>query len=209
MHAGTLSLHAQNALAKLGRSGILTSSYLAGGSALALHLGHRKSYDLDFYTRENLKAEDVASQISKIGKFEITLLEPPHTILGVFEGIKFSLFRYDYPLIGRITLFKSVAFVSREDIAAMKLSAITGRATKRDYIDLYFLAKLYSFDKMLKFYKKKFGKLGNNLYFIIKALGFFGDCENDEMPKMITPVSWEKVKDFFADQSMRLAHKYI
>lgn len=209
MHAGTLPVNAQNALAKLGQSEIFTSCYLAGGSALALHLGHRKSVDLDFYTQKSILAKDIPVQLTKLGKFSVTLLEPPHTILGEFEGIKLSLFRYNYPLIGKFSIFKSIKVASVEDIAAMKLSAISGRATKRDYIDLYFITQKFTVETMIDLYVKKFGDTGNNLYVIIKALGFFEDAKEDNMPAMIKPVKWAEVQDFFAKESLRLAKKYL
>lgn len=209
MHAGTLSDNAQNALAILGKSGFLKECHLAGGSALALHLGHRKSYDFDFYTRKKLLVEDIAFQLKKLGDFHTTLLEPPHTLLGEFQKVKFSLFRYDYPLIGPVSILKDISIASIQDIAAMKLSAITGRATKRDYIDLYFISKTYTIDQILDFYDKKFGNLGNNIYPIIKALGFFEDAEADQMPQMIKEVSWEKVKGFFLAETLHLTKKYL
>jgi len=209
MHAGTLPVNAQNALAKLGKSNIFTESYLAGGSALALHLGHRISVDLDFYTRKNVSVEDIPFQINRFGKFSVTILEPPHTVAGEFESIKLSLFRYDYPMIGKFSIFKNVKIASIEDIAAMKLSAISGRATKRDYVDLYFISRIYEVDKIIDFYIKKFGDTGNNIYVIMKALGFFEDAEGDEMPKMIKKVVWNEVKVFFSKETIRLAKKYI
>lgn len=209
MHAGTLSDTAQAALAKLGKSGIVKDVYLAGGSALALHLGHRKSYDFDFYTRLTLLVEDIAPQLAKIGSFKTTLLESPHTLLGEFEEVKISLFRYDYPLIDTVTIFKNITVAGVKDIAAMMLSAVTGRATKRDYVDLYILAKQFPLEKQFNWYRKKFGKLGNNLYAIIKALSYYEDAEVDEMPHMIKKVTWDEVKRFFTNESMRLAKKYL
>src|SRR3972149_3683694 len=209
MHAGTLPVNAQNALAKLGKSNIFTESYLAGGSALALHLGHRISVDLDFYTQKKILAKDLPVQLARIGKFTVSLLEPPHTILGEFEGTKLSLFRYDYPMIGKFSIFKNIKIAGVEDIAAMKLSAISGRATKRDYIDLYFITQKFTVETMIDLYVKKFGDTGNNLYVIIKALGFFEDAKEDNMPAMIKPVKWAEVQDFFAKESLRLAKKYL
>lgn len=209
MHAGTLSVAAQNALAVLGKSGIFNRAYLAGGSALALHLGHRKSYDFDFFTRENIRVEDVATQLKKLGSFKTTLLETPHTLLGEFREVKLSLFRYDYPLIDTLIQFKDIALASIKDIATMKLSSITGRATKRDYVDLFVLAQIYTLDDQFTWHEKKFGILGNNRYAIIKALGYFEDAETDTMPQMLRPVSWEEVKRFFTNESMRLAKKYL
>jgi len=209
MHAGTLSKSAQAALAVLGTSGIFKSSYLAGGSALALHLGHRRSYDFDFYTQKNIRAEDIASQLGELGNFKTTLLEPPHTLLGEFQGVKLSIFRYNYPLIEKVSTFQNIALASLADISAMKLSAITGRATKRDYVDLYLLAIRFSLEQIFQWFDKKFGVLGNNMYVIIKALGFFVDAESDDMPQMLIKVSWRQVKDFFTSESLRLAKKYL
>ncbi|OGG21172.1 hypothetical protein A3B48_03300 [Candidatus Gottesmanbacteria bacterium RIFCSPLOWO2_01_FULL_40_10] len=117
-------------MAKLGKSNIFTESYLAGGSALALHLGHRISVDLDFYTRKNVSVEDIPFQINRFGKFSVTILEPPHTVAGEFESIKLSLFRYDYPMIGKFSIFKNVKIASIEDIAAMS-SGIRGQMITR------------------------------------------------------------------------------
>ncbi len=209
MHAGTLSESAQTALAVLGKSRILSKCYLAGGSALALRLGHRKSFDFDFYTRSNFSAENIAVELSKIGKFETSLLEPPHTLLGIFNGVKFSLFLYDYPLIGETTNYQTVTVAGLEDIAAMKLSAISGRATKRDYVDIFVVSKSASLEQQLEWYHKKFGDLGNNPYVTIKALGYFEDAEDDDMPLMIAKISWEEVKKFLSLESQRLARKFI
>lgn len=210
MHAATLSLAAQSNLAILGKSGLLNQSYLAGGSALALHLGHRKSYDFDFYTRtKEFRAENFAAGLKKLGRFRTTLIEPPHTLLGEFRGVKFSIFYYDYPLIKPSSSFKNVAVASIADIAAMKLSAITGRATKRDYVDLYILGRRFSLEKMFGWYQKKFGVLGNNLYTLIKALGYFEDAESDTMPKMIHHASWDQAKKFLAAESLRLARRLL
>ncbi len=206
MVPGTLSESAQAALAVLGTSEIIGKCYLAGGSALSLQLGHRKSYDFDFFTREKLQAQAIATHLADLGDFSTTLLEPPHTVMGEFNGVKFSLFRYDYPLIGQTVAFGGVTLASIEDIAAMKLTAIGGRATKRDYIDIYTISQQIPLDRQLDLYEKKFGDLGNNRYVIIKALGFFDDAEGDDIPRILdTSITWEKVKVFLSHESMRLA----
>lgn len=210
MHEGTLSQHAQAALATLSASSVVSRWYLAGGTALALQLGHRLSYDLDFYVQDAVLASDVAAEISKLGRFKTTLLEPPHTLIGEFNEVKFSLFRYTYPLLRPFAFFSGIAIASPEDIMTMKLTAICSRATKRDYVDLYVLVqKGYSFDQALTWYTQKFGQLGNNLYVIITALKYFEDAEADDMPKMLVSLSWEEVKKFLASESLRLGKKYL
>lgn len=204
MYAGTISQHAQDALGVLGASGLLTKSYLAGGTALAFHLGHRMSQDFDFYISGVYNIEAIAADLAKLGEFTSTDILPPHTLLGTFRDIKFSLFRYDYPIIDQMEQIQQISVAGIKDIAAMKLTAICGRATKRDYIDLFVLQKQFSFETMLSWYEQKFGPLGNNLYVIIKAIGFFDDAEEDSMPQMLIPLSWEEVKHFFSKESMRL-----
>ncbi|HLD24297.1 MAG TPA: nucleotidyl transferase AbiEii/AbiGii toxin family protein [Patescibacteria group bacterium] len=205
MHAGTLSLHAQEVLARLGASSVFTDAYLVGGTALALQLGHRKSYDFDFCTNKSLKAVEVSEKLSNVGKFIVDTLAPPHTLIGEFEGVKVSLFAYNYPLLDPFLSFAGVSLASVRDIAAMKLTAICGRAKKRDYMDIYIIARRYSFEEQFGWYDKKFGVLGNNAYTLIKALGYFEDAENDDVPEMLLPVTWEQVKTFLFTESMRLA----
>jgi hypothetical protein len=209
MHAATLSAHALTQLGVLGTSGIVRNAYLARGSALALHLGHRKSYDFDFFTPQALLASDLSAQLARVGAFTVTLLEPPHTLLGEFNGVKFSMFRYTYPLLAPLVPYENVMLASVPDIAAMKLTAISGRATKRDYVDLFMIGRQTPLDQMFQWYEKKFGDLGNNLYMLIKALGYLDDAEADDMPQMITPVSWEEVKNYFISESVRLGKKYL
>lgn len=204
MHAGTLSLHAQNILAQLGRSGVVSQMYLVGGTALALQLGHRVSQDFDFCVKGNVLAENIAHDLGGVGKLTVDLLEPPHTLLGTFEGIKISVFRYDYEMLEPYVYYQKVALASVKDIAAMKLSAICGRATKRDYVDLYVLAQSYKFEEMFTWYDRKYEALSNNVYTLIKALGYFDDAEGDEMPEMLIPVVWEQVKSFLLSESLRL-----
>lgn len=204
MHAGTLSLHAQNILAQLGRSGVVAEMYLVGGTALTLQLGHRVSQDFDFCVKGNVLAENIARDLGGVGKLTVDLLEPPHTLLGTFEGIKISVFRYDYEMLEPYVYYQKVALASVKDIAAMKLSAICGRATKRDYVDLYVLAQSYTFDEMFAWYDRKYGALSNNVYTLIKALGYFDDAQTDEMPEMLVPVGWEHVKAFLLSESLRL-----
>lgn len=209
MFAKTLSSTTQASLALLGKSGLLKDAYLAGGSALALHLGHRYSLDFDFFTRKHFKAENLINSLEKIGEFEKNTLSQD-TLLGIFNSVKFSLFYLEYPLIEKTESFLNVSIASTADIAAMKLAAIVDRGTKRDFIDLYFLAKeRYNLEKMLNFYNKKYQKLSENAYSILKALKYFEDAEESEMPKMIKKVSWKKIKRFFEKEVLKLGKKYL
>lgn len=209
MFTETLSDSARRSLAVLGKSGLLKNAYLAGGSALALHLGHRYSLDFDFFTRESFDAKKLASQLDRIGKFERSTLKKD-TLLGDFNAIKFSLFYLEYPLVYEPKRFSGILLAEQADIAAMKVAAIVDRGTKRDFIDLYFIAKeKYSLEKTFSFYDQKYQKLSENIYSILKALRYFQDAEDSEMPKMIQKVSWGEVKKFFEKEVIRLAKRHL
>jgi len=89
----------------------------------------------------------------------------------------------------------------------MKIHAIEERGTKRDFIDLYFLARDFSMEQMLDFYNQKYGVLEEHLYMIIRSLDYFAGAEDNDMPQMIERVSWKNVKKFFQKQAMRLAQE--
>jgi len=209
MFPGTLSDDSKNSLALLGKSKIFNKAYLAGGSSLALQLGHRRSIDFDFFSEEEFDPSQIKKQLRKIGNYKEET-EGPKTMVGLFNNIKFSYFNYPYALIKPPLKFLNVNLASKEDIAAMKLVAITGRGTKKDFIDLYFLAnKCFTFEKMFEFYDKKYHILSSNLFTLIKSLQFYFDADNKEMPEMVEKIDWETVKKYFQKEVVRLANKYI
>lgn len=183
---------------------IVKKSYLAGGTALALHLGHRISVDLDFFTPQIFDEKTLSGELSQLSEYqeEGTAWR---TVWGKIANTKFSLFYYQYPLIKKTIPFEGIQMLSKEDIAAMKIHAMETRGTKRDFIDLYFLAKEFTLEQMLKFYDQKYETLEDHLYIILRSMNYFIDADIEDMPEMLLPVSWEKVKKFFQDQTIALA----
>ncbi len=193
------------ALKLVSKIGIIKKSYLAGGTALALHFGHRISEDLDFFTLQALDENILLSNLKKLPEFkeEGTAWR---TVWGKIGNTKFSLFYYQYPLIKKLINFEGIQILDKEDIAAMKIHALEDRGTKRDFIDLYFLAKEFSLEQMLKFYDQKYGVLKKHFYMILRSLDYFQDAEQEDIsPEMIKKVSWDKVKEFFQKQTLSLA----
>ena len=183
---------------------MLNDGYLAGGTACALQIGHRVSLDLDFFTEIEFNTEVVLGQLEKLPGFKLDKTAK-WTILGSFPKVKFSNFYYRYPLIKKTTTFSKINLASLEDISAMKIAAICDRGTKRDFIDLFFLEKIFSIEQIFKFYDKKYGKLSDNSFHIMRSLAYFADAEEQGHPDMLIPISWEKVKEFFQDQAIKLA----
>jgi hypothetical protein len=209
MFGTTLSGDAKTALAILAKSGLVGDGYLAGGSSLALHFGHRYSLDFDFFSQKTFDPHKLAHDLKKIGQFKQTIAKGI-SLIGEFNKIKFSYFQYNYPLIGKLSSFLGINIASVDDIAAMKIVALMDRGTKRDFVDLYeIIRRGKSLEDILKLYDKKYKTLEENMFSIIKSLQYFDDAQDTDMPKMIASVSWEKAKEFFTSESMRLAHKYI
>lgn len=209
MFATVLSHDAQNALAILGKSGLLSQAYLAGGSALALQFGHRRSEDFDFFSLQEFSPDTLREELSKLGTFETTFAKGI-TLLGVFDEIKFSYFQYKYPLLEASIPYQDVAIAHANDIAAMKLAAIMDRGTKRDYVDLFILSQhRLSLESMLQLYDQKYHALENNIFSLLRAMNYFDEADTTNMPEMLISLSWEEVKKFFVAESMRLAKKYL
>lgn len=208
MFAKAVSKSTRDALALLGVSKILSDAYLAGGTACALYFGHRYSFDLDFFTNLEFPTKIVVRQLETLKGFSLQRTVK-WTVLGSFPGVKFSYFYYPYPLIGKTLQFGNIRIASLEDIAAMKIAAICDRGTKRDFIDLYFIVKeKFSVSIILKLYDKKYKKLSNNLYTILKSLHYFVDADQQSV-QMIKKISWEEVKEFFKKEVKRLSSELL
>jgi len=209
MFPATLSVSAQDTLALLGNHNFFKTTYLAGGSCLALQLGHRKSIDFDFFTSKPFELVEVITILSGIGKYDGEY-ETPRTLVGKFNQIKFSLFYYPYELIDKVVVYQGIDLAGLKDIAAMKLVAITDRGTKKDYVDLYFLAnKCFSIEEMFNFYDMKYHNFEINKMTLLKSLQYFEDADESEMPVMVEKLDWDKVKEFFEKETVKLAKKYL
>ncbi|MBI3577373.1 nucleotidyl transferase AbiEii/AbiGii toxin family protein [Candidatus Gottesmanbacteria bacterium] len=210
MFGSVLPDNAQAALALLGQNKPFPAdTYLAGGSALALQLGHRRSVDFDFFTPTPFNAKKLSKSLSALGVFqeEVAL---GISLIGIFQGVKISCFQYEYPLIHRAIAYQNIAIAHPHDIAPMKLVAITDRGVKKDFVDLYaIIHQGVSLDEMFIFYEQKYHLLESNKYTILKALGYFEEADQTDMPEMLIPLTWEEVKGFLSKESMQLAKKLL
>jgi predicted nucleotidyltransferase component of viral defense system len=182
----------------------IKKAYLAGGTALALQIGHRISVDLDFFTQEQFDAKELSTKLVKYPEFA-QAGTAEQTVWGTIGETKFSIFHYEYPLLEQTELFEGLQLASLADIAAMKIHAIEDRGTRRDFVDVYFLSKKYTFEDMLNYYQKKYSVLEDHLYSILRSLDYFEDAEKEtQMPNMLTDVFWKDVKKFFNKEAQKL-----
>lgn len=175
------------------------NAVLAGGTALALHLGHRISIDLDFFTGKVFNPEDIISALKKSGLPFRIISEGEGYLIFEADGIKISIFKYDYPFLEKTIRYEGVAVAGIIDIASMKVIAISQRGTKRDFIDLYFVLQKMPFHIIAEYMIKRFGKERINPVHIGKSLVYFSDAESNPEPGYIKGrgIDWDKVKVFF------------
>lgn len=164
---------------------------LVGGTALALQLGHRKSIDLDFFGL--VEFEQLAINELFIGFNSVEVLQKTKNI-NIFEinDVKVDFVNYSYPWLQKAVIIDGVLMAHKEDIAAMKIAAVTGRGSKKDFVDLYFLLQDYSLQQILDFYTQKY--FDASIYLAIKSLSYFDDADQEENPEMIMAISWETIK---------------
>lgn len=182
----------------------LDQFYLAGGTALALHLGHRSSADLDFFSKENFNEQIILQDLPKIGEFQLEE-KSKQTIIGILNNTKLSFLGYNYPLLNPLEKISNVSIADIYDIACMKIDTISSRGAKRDFVDIYFIAKeIIPLREIMILFQKKYVSLNYNMMHIKKGLVYFDDAESDPMPNMLKPADWQEIKYFFQDEIKKL-----
>ncbi|MCK5460326.1 nucleotidyl transferase AbiEii/AbiGii toxin family protein [Candidatus Parcubacteria bacterium] len=187
--------------------------YLAGGTALALQIGHRTSVDFDFYTLKKIKKGEL-KQIFKADLKDYKL-KVVRDIDNTFEisinNIYLSCFYYPYELIKKEIIAEGVKMASIEDIAAMKIVAISQRGKKRDFIDIYYLIKLFGLSRILTLTKKKYSEF--DIYNGLRGLLYFQDADNDSEISRIKifdkNLKWRNVKEFIKKEVFDFQKKAI
>ena len=164
---------------------------LVGGTALALQIGHRKSIDLDFFGHIDLEPLELNQELKEFGSV-ITRSSGRRIQRYMVCNIQVDFVEYDYPWLDKPITAEGLKLASCRDIAAMKLSAITNRGTRKDFVDIALLLKMFSLSDMLSFYKKKFSD--GELFSVLKSLVYFNDAEDAPMPNMLIPFDWKTAK---------------
>lgn len=171
---------------------------LVGGTALALQYGHRQSVDLDFFGSPLASQEDTIDMLSSLGN--ITIHNRTDKILQVvLRGIKVDVIDYSrYGWIDPPVVDDGIFLASPRDIAAMKINAIEGRGSRKDFVDIYMLLQHYTLSELLDFYSMKYPNY--SIFRALLSLTYFDDAETQAMPKMFIPQTWEEIKAYISDK---------
>lgn len=170
--------------------------YMAGGTALALQMGHRESMDFDFFSERPNVAEKTSEWLKEAFSRFTVREKDAHTLHAELQGVKLSFIgNYQYSLLQKPVQAENTRLASILDIGLMKLLAITHRATLRDYLDLAVIVRdAFPLQKLLEASRKKYGKRFN-LMIPLKALVAFDDIEMDSPTILDKNLSrhWKKI----------------
>jgi len=165
--------------------------FLAGGTSLALQIGHRKSIDLDLFGTVEADDISIVNSLKSFGNIQL-IKKTPNILIYIVNGIKVDIVNYSYPWIDAACKEDQLRLAGKKDIAAMKLAAITGRGSRKDFVDLYFLLQEFSLREMLSFYNQKYHD--GSSFLVLKSLTYFDDAELDPQLIMLKKADWNKVK---------------
>jgi hypothetical protein len=189
-------------LKKISSQPLFANHRLVGGTALALLYGHRLSVDLDFFSTELVEQEELILNLKSLGKVEI--VSRSKFINSFFiNNVKVDFVSLPYKWLAQPVVEDSIKLAGEKDIAAMKLSAITNRGSKKDFIDIALLIERLGLSQMISLYQTKYPD-GMEMM-VLRSLVYFQDAEEQSDPVMLIPYNWNEIKKIILDET----NKYI
>ncbi len=195
-----LSDEQRRALAALRPVALAEHLYLAGGTAVALHLGHRRSLDLDLFSeRADLDLDSVRRRLPQA---EVEVVSATDVAVHLrWSGAAVDVVRYPYaPLEAPIAGPEGVPLAGLRDLAVMKLAAIARRGIRRDFWDAWVIFTTTNITMTQAFddYLQKFGVAESSLYHVMRALTYFDDAERDPVvPAGMDEELWASIRRWF------------
>jgi hypothetical protein len=164
---------------------------LVGGTSLALQMGHRISIDIALFGASEINEDLFLEVLKKIGTVQI-IKKSKNILICSVNGIKVDFVNYQYRLLESPLLEENIRLVKKKDIAAMKVNAVAGRGSIKDFIDIYFLLNEFSINEMIGFYLQKYPD--GSEFMVRKSLTYFDDADNEEAPILFHDISWSEIK---------------
>lgn len=185
--------------------------YLAGGTALALQVGHRQSQDLDFFTvRPSFKEKALEAELIATKNWRTRSITS-RTLYGFFQNCQASFIAYPFFTSSRKFVSSGkIKILMPHDIAVMKIIAISQRGRKRDFVDLFwYCQKREPLIDVLKRVSTHYPAQKHNFNHFLTSLSYFADAEEDPMPKIFFKASWKEIKKFFQKEVVKISKKYF
>lgn len=204
MHPKVLRARGWRVVRSLVRAGITEGWVLAGGTGLALQLGHRISDDLDFFRADPFAPDALLSRLAGLGRVAVQS-RSAGTLHVTLDALRVSFLGAEAPLLFGGTPYRGLLLADPRDIAVMKVIAVGGRGSRKDFVDLYFyLQGGGTLDGLLAMVRRRFAGVDYNTYHLLRSLVFFEDAESEPMPRLIRPTDWRDVRRTLEAEVTRL-----
>jgi hypothetical protein len=181
--------------------------YLAGGTAIGLYLGHRRSVDLDWFRAEPFDPTALLNELRSLGATVEQVVAAEGTLHVRVDETVVSFLQFSYPLLEEPSMIEEGGFLlaGLDDLACMKLAALLQRAERKDYFDLYaFLQRGYTLRELATSFERKFGFEATSS--LARAAVYFDDAEGTPDPVALWPdLTWGRVKDGLREAVRELA----
>jgi hypothetical protein len=186
---------------------------LAGGTGLALHLGHRFSIDLDLFSTDESAVGPDQRDATRMLLADPSLFithDIDGTFVATWQDVGINFFRLPlYPLVQSPVLLDGIPLATIPEIGAMKLAAIIDRGTRKDMVDLYYLLQTVSLETIFDVASVKYARVRSFPISAIRSLAYFTDAEALPMPRMLDRTPWSKMKKFLEHQALEAGRKKL
>ncbi len=206
MHLEVLTATQRSVLDGLKPIPVVREFYLAGGTALALRHGHRRSIDFDFFRPASFDVQELALALEGAFVAFERLPAGEQTLYVRLSSVTTSFFHYPYRLLNEVEPTTwGFGLASDSDLAAMKIEAIAGRGARKDFVDLRLLCRAgLTIDTAFDLFDRKYGAQRTDRYHRLRSLAYFDDAEREPMPDMLVPFDWDEARRFFTAEARRL-----
>jgi hypothetical protein len=181
--------------------------YLVDGTAIALHIGHRRSADFDLFTQAKLRKSAIHGKLSDFPFKKVRLFEDIDQLHLIINGIKITFLSYPYPIDHPVKLEKYLKMPTLLTLSSMKAFALGRRAKWKDYVDLYYILRdFYTIGEINEEAEKNFGDLFSEKLFR-EQLAFHKDIDYSEPVEFLAPAPTEsEIKQYLIDKAIDIDH---
>lgn len=211
IHWDTVTPLMRQTLRLIGANPLFQQFYLAGGTALALRLGHRRSIDLDFFSfedRVDLQTRNKALEALET-QSPMLLENVDGELLLRIANLHIGFFSYRFPLLEPSDSVEGVALASVVDIGLMRLDALVGRGSRKDFYDLYFIAQQLPLLELLERGQNKYPQARDFALMAVESMIMFENADRDHQPTILADLPWPQVRDFFVNQARMLGQHWF
>lgn len=205
MHPKVVGTKGWGLIRKLVHGELTDGWVLAGGTGLALQFGHRLSRDLDFFGNRDFDGVRLADSLARVAAVTV-LGRSAGTLHVTLAGSRLSFLKLQRPLLFPGTPYRGIVVADPRDIAVMKVLAIAGRGSRKDFVDLHFFIRSGgSLEAVFRWIHRRFKGIDFNEYHLLRSLVFFEDAESEPMPRMLRRASWADIKRTMVAEVLRLS----